>query len=149
MIVAPVHDLDLVKRTIAALWRHVADDLAGSPELFTPRPDAFYLGAWDEDDVFLGLFACVQVTGIVCEMHTCLLPCSWGAKAREAARITREWLWENTAYRKLIGAIPETYRAALKFARDAGMQEYGRCAGAWLKDGRAVDLVLVEVNREA
>lgn len=150
----PILDIDIVKSTITApsVWNFASDDLSGSPEAFFPKRESFYLGAWETDDNctrFLGMFMCSPVTGIVVDLHTCLLPVAWGSKAKECANATREWIWANTEYRKITGIIPANNRLLLKFTQDVGMTQYGVCKDAWLKGGKTWDLILVEVNKEA
>lgn len=151
--VKPIHDMEIVKKAITApsVWKFAADDLSGCPDSFTPKTEAFYLGSWEEDDGctrFLGMFMCSPITGTVVDLHTCLLPAAWGEKAKECAHVTREWIWANTPYTKITGAIPANNRALLKFTKDVGMREYGVCRDAWLKGGKTWDLILVEINKE-
>ena len=155
ILVKPITDIEVIRQTITApsVWKFAADDLSGDVEVFTPKREAFYLGSWgtDEDGCsrFLGMFMCSPVTGTVVDLHTCLLPAAWGEKAKECAHATREWIWQNTPYTKVTGAIPANNRLLLKFTHDIGMSQYGVCKRAWLKNGKTWDLILVEVNKEA
>jgi RimJ/RimL family protein N-acetyltransferase len=120
------------------LWDWLSSDDAGAAADFTPDPSWLYLAVHDADEL-LGVFCVAPRNSVCCEVHTCLLPCAWGGRARTIYRLGLIYLRATTNYRKVIGNIRTTNRLALRIAEGAGLKRIGlnrRCA---LKNGELID----------
>lgn len=95
----------------------------------------------------LGMWTFTPQNAICWEVHTCLLPNSWGEKAKVAAREMAEWIWANTGCLRLITNVPEYNRLALKFAKEAGMEEFGRNPKSYMKTGILHDQILLGMSK--
>ena len=144
-------DLELVRKilVIPRIWRWVTDD--GAPELedFTPAQAAehtWYVIVWDVAEL-LGLFIFHPHNSVTWEVHTCLLPKSWGERAQQAAVGVQAWMWSQTDWQRIVTTVPANNRLALRFARRAGMVEYGINPKSWLKDGELHDQHLLGISR--
>ena len=136
--------------THPAIWPHTTDDFDGDPESFQPRMDPLihYVLVKDHETI-LGLFVLYPQNRVCWEIHVRLLPEAWGETAAEAARGIIEWCWRETPAQRLVTHIIADNKLALRYARRAGMQEYGRNPQSWQKRGRLVDQVLMGISREA
>lgn len=143
------HDMDLV----AAVMRHpkvyprITGDGAPPAKEFTPvdTPLASYIAAYDGEEL-LGVFVLVVQNAVCCDVHVCMLPASWGGRAREAAQQLPEWVWANTPFRRAVASISAHNRLALKFAESAGMRKFGVNEKSFLKHHELQDQVLVGLS---
>lgn len=97
---------------------------------------------------YLGMFAAHQHNGILFEVHTCLLPEGRGPTAKLAAAACIEWLFRNTACRRLITSVPADNPAALKLALSVGMSEYGINPRSIQRGGKLLDVRMLGVSKE-
>ncbi len=145
-----IHDMDLATRVITnpKIWPHVSDDYSGTPEKFTASESVplVHLEVNDGEE-FLGLFFFTLDNSVCWKVHTCLLPETWGAKAKQVGAALIEWLFSETICQRLITDVPAYNRIALKFARDCGMTEYGVNPKSFLKNGQLYDTVLLGVSK--
>lgn len=143
-------DYELIRLIIThpRIWPHVGDDNAGSPEDFQPieHSSVWYVVVRDLDEL-MGCWILVPENSICYDLHTCLLPNAWGPKATRAARELLSWVWTNTPARRLITRVPATNRLALRYAKRAGMLEYGLNPLSWLKGGILHDQALLGMSR--
>lgn len=123
--------------THEAIYRHLADDHSPSADQYQPIESeaVWYVLAFDSKEL-LGLWMLHPHNAICWEIHTCLLPHAWGARALEAAHLLPDWIWEHTPCRRLITNVPEYNRLAYRFALRSGMVEYGRNEASFLHEGR-------------
>lgn len=144
-------DWDEIKRIIThpAIWRHCSDDYSPQPQAFQPiqQADVWYVLVRDGVET-LGLFMVVPHSTILWEVHTCLLPCCWGPKAAGIAREAARWLFEQTPCQRLITNVPDDNRVALRFAKRAGMKQFGLNPRAWIKGGKLLDVHMLGFNRD-
>jgi len=145
-------DYEVVREimTHPKLYEHGADDYSPAREEFQPREDA---GIWyvrvDDAGELLGLFILAPQTAVVWEIHTRLLPATWGAIAQTAAREITPWVFSNIAScRRLVTSVPAHNRLAIRFAERAGMTRYGLNPASYLKRGRLADTVLLGIGPE-
>jgi RimJ/RimL family protein N-acetyltransferase len=137
---------------VGAIMRHPslyqADDFSPRREDYNPdeNPLICYVLVEDAGEV-LGLFILAPQNHICWEIHTRLLPCAWGERAAAAAKGILEWVWANTPAQRLVTFCPAYNRLAIRFAKRAGMTEYGRNPQSWQKDGRLHDQVLLGISR--
>lgn len=146
----PTNDEDLIKSMVThvKIYPSVVDDHAPSRAEYQPpmHPSLLYLVVRDHDEL-QGLFFFHPINAVTFEVHTCLLPHSWGGRARAIAREMLKWLWANTDAHRLITSVPDYNRLALVFAKAAGMKEYGRNPESFMKDGKLRDLILLGIGR--
>lgn len=150
-------DYALVK-TIATnpyVYEKSSDDYAPHPSRYQPveHPEMIYLTV-SMDDVVCGLFALIPHSHIMYEVHTCLLPEILGSGPKrafkpsiEASKLMLEWLWKNTKCQRLITAVPESNKIALRYAKNAGMQAYGCNHRSFMKYGVLEGLWMLGMNR--
>jgi len=147
-------DWELIKHIVTHpnIYPHVSDDFSPPPELWEPidSPAAHYVVVRDEStrEEVLGLWAFYEHTPIVWNVHTCLLPAAYGQRARRAAKEMAEWIWANTKCLRLVTEVPESNRLALRFARAAGMTEYGFNPQSYLKGGALSGVHLLGMSKE-
>lgn len=161
------HDYALLRAiaTHPRVWEALADDATPSRDEWHPTEheaycyvlvrgpkrqieDASTTGPLGQDgDEVLGFFLLVPQNAVCWEIHTCLLPCAWGAKARDAAAGIVRWLWAHTNAQRLVTNVPASNRLALRFALRAGMTEYGRNPNSYLKRGQLEDQILLGLSR--
>jgi RimJ/RimL family protein N-acetyltransferase len=129
------------------IWRAITDD--GTPPVEEYKPvvaDAFHYVAVHDAGELLGLFLFTPMNTVLWEVHTCLLPNSWGGRALEAARGISTWVWANTGFRRVITSVPSYNRLALRLAKEAGMIEYGVNVKSFLKNGRLWDQHMLGIS---
>lgn len=148
--VAPTEDYGLIKSimTHPRIWRFIGDDQAPPPEQFeVPRSSSIlYLLAKDDDET-LGVFLFAAQNSVCMESHHCLLPQSWGARARDAAKKAITWLFTNTRCVRIVGSTPTCNRAALKFAQDLGFTPFGLNRKSFMRYGVLHDQILFGMSK--
>lgn len=145
------HSLFLVRQimTHPRIWPHISDDACPEPREFRPldHPGVWYVLVSAGAEL-LGMFVFAPQNGVCWEVHTCLYPAAWGPRAREAARAMAGWIWANTPCRRIVTNVPACNRLALRFARDAGMEQFGVNPQSWMKHGKLHDLIMLGISRE-
>jgi RimJ/RimL family protein N-acetyltransferase len=143
----PTQDLALIRSVIThpKIWEHVSDDYSGAPESFEP-PRALYLAVHDGAEL-LGVFMVHPHNAINWEVHTCLMPNAWGARAKAAAQAAIAWMWANTPAERLITNVPVPNRLALRFAKQAGFTEFGRNPNSFQKHGILHEQILLGISK--
>jgi len=143
-------DYALIRKIITdpALYDHVSDDGSPSREDFQPLQSEaiWYVLAWDKHEL-LGCFSFFPQNSVCYEVHTCLLPNSWGSRAHTAALQVREWMFAKSPAVRIVTNVPEDNRLALRFAKTAGMQQYGVNPKSYLKHGHLMDQFLLGVSK--
>lgn len=143
-------DYELIRSvmTSPAVYPHITDDYSPAAEEYCPPVHDLlvYVAVW-EDEELLGLWLFVPQNGICWEVHTCLLPCARGHRARRAAKHVMAWIWRNTPCRRIVTNVPETNRLAYHFALNVGMEFYGCNEKSFLKDGKLVDQMCLGMSR--
>lgn len=143
-----ITDPILLKRIITdpKLWDRISDDYCPSRDDFQPNPNMLYVVVRDDQEL-LGLWAFHLHNAICWEVHTCLLPVAWGDRGRRAALEMAEWLWANTECLRLITNVPAFNRLAFKFAKAAGMEQYGVNKLSYMKQGKLRDQILLGLSK--
>ena len=129
------------------IWGAISDD--GSPPVEEFQPvicDALWYVAVHDGAELLGLFLFTPLNTALWEVHTCLLPHSWGDRALQAAREISTWVWANTQMRRVITSVPAYNRLALRLAKEAGMVEYGINPQSFLKGGKLHDQHMLGIS---
>ena len=147
MILTRTHDMDLVRSIMSdpAIWPHVHDD--GVTECEPIDHEGFH---WMlvSDGAPLGVFLVHAVNSVCFQMHTCLLPASWGMAAAKAAQLLLKWAFEETECQKMITNVPAYNRAALRFAKAGGMQQEGVNRESFLRNGALIDQIMLGITKK-
>lgn len=138
MRIARTHDMETVRGILAhpAIWPHIHDDSASEPQPID-HPGFFWMLV--DDDGPAGVFLLHAHNSVCYEVHTCLLPRIWGAKARQAANMLCGWLFENTPAQKMITNVPAGNLLALRLAKKVGFIPEGINRKSFLKGGVLLD----------
>src|SRR5262249_19135701 len=80
------------------------------------------------------------------EVHTALLPNAWGDRGQMAARLLPEWIWQHTDCRRIITNVPRNNRLALRFALQAGVEQYGVEVKSYPKHRGRHDQILLGIS---
>lgn len=110
------------------------------------HPAIWHVVVEDEGQV-LGLWIVTPQGAACAEIHTCLLPCSYGARASKAVKAAIAWLFENSQFQRLFTNVPDYNRLALRFAKQAGMEVFGVNVRSYLKGGKLYDQILLGLSR--
>lgn len=95
----------------------------------------------------LGMWIFYPESPIMMKVHTCLLPCSYGERAKIAAKEMAVWFWANTQAERLVTDVPEFNRLARKFAEAAGMKQFGINPKSFKRDGKLWDVIMLGMSR--
>jgi hypothetical protein len=147
--IEPITNMELVRSTLTTphIWDAMADDGFIKPEDFHPVPliGTWWLGAWDEAE-YLGLFPIYTINMTVCEAHVALLKTCGGIRAKAAGEALKLWVWSNTNFKRIITSVPSCNRLGLRYAKLAGLKEFGLNPGSWQKNGQTHDLIMLGVG---
>jgi RimJ/RimL family protein N-acetyltransferase len=150
VIAKPIDDIELIAETIRhpRIWPSVSDDGAGSPEGFEPiiSDSVIYLGMF-ESGQFYGLFMLHPHNSICWEVHTCLLPSAWGNASVFALECV-SWIFSETQCQRLITNVPTGNVLAKRLAASVGMTEFGLNPRSFLKNGEALDQIMLGISKE-
>lgn len=144
-------DYSLIRRIMAhpRVYPHITDDACPPVEEFHPveSPEIWYVVVRAGEQL-LGMWCFFPQNHVTWEVHTCLLPAAYGEIGREAAKRMASWIWQNTPCRRIITNVPAFNRLALKFAKAAGMVEFGRNERSFLKNGELHDQIMLGLSKE-
>lgn len=138
-------------RTVAAILSHpailphVRDD-----DVLSCEPvdhEAFYWMLVD-DGKPAGVFLVHAHNSACYEMHTAMLPRTWGDQAASAAQMLLAWAFTATSCRKMITAVPAYNRAALRFAKAGGMVQEGVNRQSYLHNGALIDQIMLGITKQ-
>lgn len=120
------------------IYRWLKDD--NTPESWKPllTNDHYYLGVYDDDNEYLGLFLFIPLTSILYEIHTCLLPEAWGKNSVKAAHEALEWMFINTGCKRVTTRVPEDNKLARRFTERVGGEYVGFEPESWLKNNELI-----------
>ena len=143
-------DWPLVKKIVThpMIYPHMSDDFAPAAEAWKPIQDeSFWYVLVREEKELLGLWILHPENAICWKIHTCLLPSAHGEKARAAVKYFANWVWENTPCHRVNTDVPIYNRLAYRFAKRAGMTEYGLNPRSWMKNGRLHHQIMLGISR--
>lgn len=143
-------DTDLIKSIVTTpkIYQWLSDD--GSPDREDYEPimhESLWYVLAHKDEKLLGLFFLQPHNSICWEIHTCLLPDSWGATATEAGMLVIRWVWENTQCVRIVTNVPSYNRLAHAFALRCGLKEFGTNDCSYLKGGHYYSQVMLGVTK--
>jgi RimJ/RimL family protein N-acetyltransferase len=140
----------LIRRimTDPAVYPAISDDSSPRAEEFHPvaHPSLWYVLAFDGGEL-LGMWIFSPQGGACWEVHTCLLPGHGYHRGRKAARAMAAWIWKSTPCHRIVTSVPAFNRAAVLFARAAGMRQYGVNEASFMKFGKLHDQILLGLSR--
>ena len=147
LTLARTHDMPLVAAIMGppAIWPHIHED-----GLEEPAPldlDGFH---WllVADDAPAGVFLAYPRGAACWEVHTCLLPRTWGGGAAHAARLLLAHLFNTIGCDKVVTNVPAYNRAALRFAKASGMRAEGTNTASFLRNGVLEDQIMLGITRK-
>jgi RimJ/RimL family protein N-acetyltransferase len=134
--------------TTPRIYRHISDDASPARETYRPVESeaVWYVLAIADDGEALGVFMLVPQNAVCWEVHTCLLPHAWGAKAIQAARELPGWIGQHTTCRRIITNVPDYNRLARSFAERAGMRQFGVNQRSYLRHGQLHDQIMLGLS---
>jgi len=144
-------DYDLIRKIITnpKIYPMSSDDKSPPPNQYRPpENELIYYLIPEDSGKPLGVFVCVPQNVICYEIHTCLLPEAWGGLAKQAAEHLISWMFERTDCKKLITNVPAYNRLALRFAKAAGLVEFGVNSKSYLKNGLLHDQIMLGIEKE-
>lgn len=149
MIIEQCRDAKLINSIVThpKIYPHITDDFFPPPEEFNSEAflnvDGVYILTPKEGDRVYGAFQVVRHTGVLFEMHTCLLP---ECKVKlDCAKALVSWVFTNTTCRKLF-----TWAHSKKyydFVLKAGFVEEGVCQKSFIKNGVLLDQHLMGMGK--
>lgn len=147
MNLARTHDTDLVLSILShpKIWPHIHDD--GNKEAIAVDVPALHWMLVSDGEP-AGVFLVHAHNSICFEVHTCLLPRTWGAQAAEAAQMLLRWAFEETNCQKMITNVPAYNRLALRFAKESGMTQEGVNRASFLKNGKLEDQIMLGITKK-
>ena len=74
------------------------------------------------------------------ELHSFVLPEVRGRWTRDNFKLCRDWIWANTAAKRIVTLCPQNNRMAIGAARVAGFTKYATERDAWLFQGQKYDI---------
>lgn len=145
MSLSRTHDMALVASIMEhpAIWPHVHEDGVAACE--PVDHEALHWMLVDDGEP-AGVFMVHAVNSACYQMHTALLPRTWGTQAKEAAQMLLRWAFEETVCRKMITSVPAYNRAALRFAKAGGMTVEGVNRASFLRNGEMVDQIMLGIT---
>lgn len=149
MKIERTHDMALVAEIMRdpAIWPHVHDDATPADWAPTDAEGFFWmLVTLDNGDVG-GVFLVHALNGYCYEMHTCLLPRTWGEQAAKAAQMLAGWVFNVAGGEKLVTNVPANNRAARRFALAGGMQQEGINRASFMKGGKMIDQIFLGITK--
>lgn len=95
----------------------------------------------------IGVFVVNAHSTVLWEIHEAFLPEAWGMTALRATIEFREWIWRESKCMRLFGQILKSNRLAIRFAKAAGMVEFGVHPESFMKGGKMQNQILVGISR--
>lgn len=144
------NDWELVKTIVThpAVYPAIRDDYSPAPEDWQPVATEIcrYYLVWDNEEL-LGLWVFTAENSVCWDVHTCLLPCSYGERAKQAAKEMAKHIFETTPCVRIITHVPVFNRLALRFALNAGFEPWGKNVKSYMKDGILYDQILLGMSK--
>ena len=130
------------------IYGRMADDFSPAREDYVPPSTdaAIYLAVRVDGEV-KGIWVLVPTNFVCWSVHTVMLPEIWGPIAKEAAPLAIQWVWDNTQCRRLVTDCPVYGQAAIKFAKAAGMTQFGINEASIMKFGKLHAQVMLGISK--
>lgn len=147
MELSRTHDMEVVKAIMAhpSIWPHIHEDGVDAPD---PLDHEGFHWLLVDDGKPAGVFLAHAKTSVCYEVHTCLLPRTWGRVAATAARMLLMYLFDVVGVEKVVTNVPAYNRPALRFAKSAGMQIEGTNRASFLRNGELIDQIMLGITHK-
>jgi RimJ/RimL family protein N-acetyltransferase len=135
--------------TDATQYAMAGDDSTPPAVEFRPNEDPriVYIAVQHESGAVVGIVTLIPENCICFALHAALLRPLWGARSREALRGAVDWAWRETPARRIVAAVPEYNRLAIKLAMESGFEMFGWNPRAFLKGGQLHNVLHLGVSR--
>lgn len=146
--IARSRDYALLQRiaTSEPIYRITSDDFSPTQGAWRlPQGEQFIYLLGQSGKQLLGFAAFYPVNGVTFETHLCFL--SRGPVNQQMFARMLGWIWGATPAMRIIGAVPDYNRLAIKFAERAGFEVYGVNSKSWMKNGILCDQVCLGISR--
>ena len=145
MFISRTHDEIFITECIThpTVWNASTDDGCGDPGLFFLPEDPAKIWARAEG---YGVFMLHAHNHVLFECHTMLLPQAYG-KAVDIGKHALRWAFENTPAERIITAVPDYNKLALRLSLKTGFKQYGVNEKSFLKNGILHDLIMLGINK--
>lgn len=131
-----------------AIYSRMCDDFSPARDEYrVPEEEHLIYLLVKLDGEPVGFFCMVPQNLVSYEVHTVLLPDIFGERALQAAKIAQEWMWRNTDCRRIWTNVPAHNRLALRFAKAAGMEEFGVNPKSFLRGGALQDQIMLGLSK--
>lgn len=131
-----------------AIYGSMADDYSPAPDDYhVPNGEHLIYLLAQLDGVPRGFWLFAPQNHVCFEVHTVLNPQLFGTRALDAAKMAENWIWSNTTCRRMFTNVPVTNRLALRFAKAAGMVEFGINENSYLKNGKLIDQIMLGMSK--
>ncbi len=143
-------DWDTIKAIVThpKIYPHISDDGSPASDEWEPiQNESVWYVLVKDDGLVLGLWILIPENYVCWKIHTCLLPVAYGEKAKIAVAALAPWVWQNTGCMRVITDVPAYNRVALRFARAAGLEEYGVNPRSYMKNKNLYDQILLGISK--
>lgn len=149
LVFEPTEDVEVIRQVITTpeIYRVSADDHSPPAAEWRPNLAAMFYVLVKDGEELLGLFAFGVENGITVKVHTCLLPNSYGKRAAEAAKGIIQLIFSRTRFQRIVTDVPTYNRLALRFAKQAGLEQFGVNPKSFLKDGVLWDQIELGISK--
>ena len=146
MKIERTHDMSVVKSILdhPRIAKHICED--GVLNYDPIDHEGFYWMLITDNDVVSGVFLLHALNSSCIEMHTCLLPEIWGAKADQAAKLLGDYVFYELKYKKLVTNVPKYNVLALRYATKNGMTKEGINRSSFMNNGELIDQIFLGVT---
>ena len=127
------------------IYPHIHDDNVTGCEPID-HPESHWMLVIENEPV--GVFMLHPTTTSCYEIHTCLMPVIWGEKSSSAARMILHHAFSIPKCKKLITRVPAYNRAALRFAKSAGLQIEGVNRKSYLHENKLEDQIMLGITEQ-
>jgi RimJ/RimL family protein N-acetyltransferase len=121
------------------------DDLDINP-IINSKNWFFLVPEVDEEPI--GFFMCNPVNFVTWEIHVAILPKFRGKIAKLGAIGAIRWMFTHTTCKKIIARISVTNKAAINFAKKAGLTEEGISQKSFSVGGKLYDEIMFGIMKE-
>lgn len=149
-------DMDMVKQLSSHpdIYHQIIDDGCPSDSAdWQPKdnPRHYYLIPWlispDQENIPLGIVAYYQINHILFDAHVFILPEYQHQYSVEIGQLTKQWMFDNTSCRKIIGLIPANKPHVLEWAKKCGMYQEGYLHNSISIKNKLIDQYIFTVEK--
>lgn len=152
MRIVKTNNAELVKSVVThpQVWVHLFEDWL-RPEAFVPNPEAAWLALLDDgpDGEFTrGVAVALPRSPKVVDFRIAFLPQYWRSPNNVAlGKLALSFILGHVS--KVVASVPNSDRAALRYAQRIGMKREGISKFSYLRDGKMLDQTYFGAHLEA